>query len=733
MMKAAPKQTNNANRSAALATESSRENQSTQPSLISGRMAAQQASIASINDSPRMLAQRRRIDGYLGSGQPPISEPAPPASPIAQQPIQRLEHPDDKEEEVLQPKFASEPPAQLERQTTPKPNNTGLPDNLKSGIEALSGLSMDNVKVHYNSSHPAQLNALAYAQGTDIHVAPGQEQHLPHEAWHVVQQKQGRVPATSQFKGVGVNENTSLEREADYMGYKSLQFAANPETKTFQLAKIPATSSAPYQFAKGGLEYTESPIGNWLHRYQGMDTLVSSGTFNTAATMTIRGTQFTVFHVPNAAAVANLGALRADDITIVQDGAVKLTNDTTSPEWVIEGHNGAGLSRAQMGLEIAKLFAIRTELKNAIRGYEGLHAGDLIVFTPTGNVSAGIGLVATGLVFNYRLADVSAGAAQITMKYRNANAIKRISEVNVGKYMKGGNIVNDRQYLNRTDADIDDSYIGADYWEGDKGYYARTLRRALEAESHDLRYRPHPDAAELTGMTASQIAIVKMMIISDTMAVVMSRYNAPFGQTHNKNQQLYLAKSHRPQYIHALRNAKVSDAVLTLLRAALNHDVDTLTTTFLAAVEPKTLDINLVSQHNYPNPNGVPADFNGQADDAALKLKVLQDTATADEINQYKNRIFGNDNAFFKARLREVIKAYTDITGGQTDHEENTLLDGSAGHRGTVVSSFVYTPVDPLDEPGAVYERRDPEIQMGEGNLNAINSALDELMLAATP
>jgi len=47
-------------------------------------------------------------------------------------------------------------------------NNTGLPDNLKSGIENLSGYSMDDVKVHYNSSKPAQLQAHAYAQGTDI-------------------------------------------------------------------------------------------------------------------------------------------------------------------------------------------------------------------------------------------------------------------------------------------------------------------------------------------------------------------------------------------------------------------------------------------------------------------------------------------------------------------------------------------------------------------------------------
>ena len=105
-----------------------------------------------------------------------------------------------------------------------KANNTGLPDNLKSGIENLSGYSMNDVNVHYNSSQPATLQAHAYAQGTDIHVAPGQEKHLPHEAWHVVQQKQGRVKPTKQLKGtVPVNDDAGLEKEADVMGEKALR------------------------------------------------------------------------------------------------------------------------------------------------------------------------------------------------------------------------------------------------------------------------------------------------------------------------------------------------------------------------------------------------------------------------------------------------------------------------------------------------------------------------------
>ncbi len=102
------------------------------------------------------------------------------------------------------------------------PSCTGLPDNLKSGIESLSGMSMDHVNVHYNSAQPAQLQALAYAQGSDIHIASGQERHLPHEAWHVVQQAQGRVKPTTQMKsGVSVNDDPGLEREADLMGEKN--------------------------------------------------------------------------------------------------------------------------------------------------------------------------------------------------------------------------------------------------------------------------------------------------------------------------------------------------------------------------------------------------------------------------------------------------------------------------------------------------------------------------------
>ncbi len=107
-------------------------------------------------------------------------------------------------------------------------NRTGLPDNLKTGIENLSGYSMDDVRVHYNSPKPSQLKALAYTKGTEIHVGPGQEKHLPHEAWHVVQQKQGRVKPTIQAKGVVINNDPTLEREADEKGREALRIEQKP-------------------------------------------------------------------------------------------------------------------------------------------------------------------------------------------------------------------------------------------------------------------------------------------------------------------------------------------------------------------------------------------------------------------------------------------------------------------------------------------------------------------------
>lgn len=109
-----------------------------------------------------------------------------------------------------------------------KNNRTGMPDPLKSGLENISGMDLSDVRVHYNSDKPAQLQALAYAQGNEIHVGPQQEKHLPHEGWHVVQQRQGRVQPTIQANGAAINDDRSLENEADVMGARAMQHSGQP-------------------------------------------------------------------------------------------------------------------------------------------------------------------------------------------------------------------------------------------------------------------------------------------------------------------------------------------------------------------------------------------------------------------------------------------------------------------------------------------------------------------------
>lgn len=123
----------------------------------------------------------------------------------------------------------------------PGTGGVALPAPLRQGVEALSGLPMDAVRVHANSAEPARLGALAYAQGNDIHLGPGQQRHLAHEAWHVVQQRQGRVKATRQLRAaVPLNDNAALEHEADVMGRLALQQAAGSSAPAVHVAGLAA-------------------------------------------------------------------------------------------------------------------------------------------------------------------------------------------------------------------------------------------------------------------------------------------------------------------------------------------------------------------------------------------------------------------------------------------------------------------------------------------------------------
>ncbi len=102
-----------------------------------------------------------------------------------------------------------------ERTGRTRPNLTGIPGRMKRDFEGRSGLSFDDVRVHYNSEGPARLGALAYTRGTQVYLGPGQERYLPHELGHVIQQMTRPVPVTQRRGAVPVNADSALEAEAD--------------------------------------------------------------------------------------------------------------------------------------------------------------------------------------------------------------------------------------------------------------------------------------------------------------------------------------------------------------------------------------------------------------------------------------------------------------------------------------------------------------------------------------
>lgn len=66
---------------------------------------------------------------------------------------------------------------------------------------------------------------------TDLHVASSHEKHLPHDDWHVIQQKQSWVQPTIKLQERNVNNNEELEKEADPMGEKSIGNAITLQKK----------------------------------------------------------------------------------------------------------------------------------------------------------------------------------------------------------------------------------------------------------------------------------------------------------------------------------------------------------------------------------------------------------------------------------------------------------------------------------------------------------------------
>ncbi|EAY27954.1 eCIS core domain-containing protein [Microscilla marina] len=184
----------------------------------------------------------------LQTGQQPIQRKHNQLGPI-QSKQSKLGGPIQSKQGKLGPIKAKQRPIQRATQGTSSSQCSSTESQLKHNVSQLMGVDVTNTQVHYNSDKPTQLKAEAYAQGNEVHLAPGKERHLGHELAHIGQQKQGRVKPTLQMKGgTSINDDPQLEQEADKIGDKALQMKL-PQGSTLPLPQksTPSGSNAPVQ------------------------------------------------------------------------------------------------------------------------------------------------------------------------------------------------------------------------------------------------------------------------------------------------------------------------------------------------------------------------------------------------------------------------------------------------------------------------------------------------------
>lgn len=445
---------------------------------------------------------------------------------------------------------------------------------------------------------------------------------------------------------------------------------------------------------KCGVEYTELSKNNMLRRFKRKAKLKDVGGW-------LQGPILQSFPIREEERATYLGKEVPSPATIYQDGDVRLTNDEYTAEWIIEGHLGEGRTLEEMKANIEQIFTMRKAVKAHLQKSKDFFevTADEVVIQP-------IGAPPTSDVFLCNLHDVSSGAAQITVKYLNKKTLARISEVNISKHLAGGPIQDDIRYL-----------------KGKGTGAANALLGELIETSQPF------GLSQKTYLTKEEMGLVKLMILSDTMAVLLTRYVADEdADTHEKNMQRYFPKARRPHYVHAAAGAALPDEILKLLRQKLMSEVDGMMKSIVFHADLGQLELQyILSKEHTEKPKEDPEKSGAQPKekltDSAYQLLDAQaglrkGKSTGDQKLFLRNAIFGKDLAELRSRLTQVIAAYTELAT-----EDN---------HSAVVSSKGYAKLDlKTEKPGGVYELRDREIAMGEGNVKGILQALEILLKVA--
>ena len=99
-----------------------------------------------------------------------------------------------------------------------------LPNKLLFAAKSLTGLSLENVDVIYDSPKTEQYQSDGFVKNNEIHLAKGNKGLIGHETWHMIQRIQNRVRTGEKTNPhFTINKNKNLENEAHIMGDKLMR------------------------------------------------------------------------------------------------------------------------------------------------------------------------------------------------------------------------------------------------------------------------------------------------------------------------------------------------------------------------------------------------------------------------------------------------------------------------------------------------------------------------------
>ncbi|MFC4008896.1 hypothetical protein ACFOY2_16815 [Nonomuraea purpurea] len=463
----------------------------------------------------------------------------------------------------------------------------------------------------------------------------------------------------------------------------------------------------------GGLEFTEDSIQTTLLSFPG--NVNPGAAVAPVATIPVGGQTIGVYAV-NPANVGWLGAQRSTDHEVLQAGRVRLTNDTITSEWIVEGHRVNGLTvetmMANMRDDVASVVALRQQLRNAIATVRANHPNDYIVLAPGADHDI-YPPGPTGL-FVYAPSGDANGAAQITVQYSKVDTIRRICLLNASKYLPGKKV--------ETGDDVD--FVADTMGVMQKARYTQIVGQSATANAENLLQELIKLATPIAGvpgviLSKETVGLIMLMIVNDAMATTMRRYAATFGQTADKNMQRFFPKSRRREYVMALAKRPIDNVYFTALRTNLTNAAAAMAQLVWNSCDFTALDVARTQETMVPDSGAL-----GPAQALAQTQKRGRDGGKVldMEITGLKNAVLGEDGGLLSTRIDRAARAYTDCTNNDADHY--------TGGVGNVIRSLAFTPVV-QHSYGAVYELRNQEVPITLDSREEVLTIMRKLFGAA--